>query len=93
VVFPAPFRPRIATRDPLSTATSTSTKISNEPYDLDSPLAVRGVLPHGAGDGKRTFAARSVTRTSSRVDSIRSARRAMFWAATAFVALARILSA
>ena len=39
----------MATREPRSTATSTSAKISSEPYDFDSPLAVSGVLPHGAG--------------------------------------------
>ena len=83
----------MATREPRSTATSTSMKISSEPYDLDSPFAVSGVLPHGAGLGKRTLATLSETRTSSRPEIIFSARLIMFWAATALVALARILSA
>ena len=68
-------------------------KISSDPYDLDSPVAVSGVLPHGAGVGKRTLATLSATRTSSSPESSFSARRAMFCAATALVALARILSA
>ena len=83
----------MATREPRSTATSTSVKISSEPYDLDRPVAVSGVLPHGAGVGKRTLATLSATRTSSRPESSFSARRAMFCAATVLVALARILSA
>ena len=83
----------MATREPRSTATLTSVKISSDPYDLDRPVAVSGVLPHGAGLGNRTLATLSATRTSSRPESSRSARRAMFCAATVLVALARILSA
>jgi hypothetical protein len=83
----------MATREPRSTATSTSVKISSEPYDFDRPDAVSGVLPQDTGFGKRTFATRSEVRTSSRPLSSRSARRAMFCAATVLVALARILSA
>ena len=32
---------------------------SREPYDFDSSAALNGVLPHGAGAGKRIFATRS----------------------------------
>ena len=74
-------------------ARSTSVKISSEPYDLDRPSAVSGVLPQGAGSGKRSLATLSETRTASRPESSRSARLAMFCAATVLVALARILSA
>ena len=52
-----------------------------------------GVLPEGAGSGKRSFATRSTWRTSSSPDSRRSARRTMFCAATAFVAFAPIFAA
>ena len=41
----------MTTRLPLSTARSTSVNTSSEPYDFDSPSAVSGVLPHGAGFG------------------------------------------
>ncbi len=68
-------------------------KTSCEPYDRDRPLARSGVLPHAAGFGKRSFATLSWARSASRPESSRSARRAMFWAATVFVAFARILSA
>ena len=38
-------------------ARSTSVKISSEPYDLrQAARRVSGVLPHGAGFGKRSFA-------------------------------------
>ena len=83
----------MATREPRSTATSTSVKISSDPYDFDSPTAVSGVLPQAAGVGNRTLATLSEARTSSRPPSSFSARRAMFCAATVLVALARILSA
>ena len=49
---PAPFNPRMTTREPLSMARSTSVNTSSDPYDLESSAAVRGVLPHGAGLGK-----------------------------------------
>jgi len=55
--------------------------------------AVSGVRPHGAGTGKRSLATRSAVRSASTPASIRSARRCMFCAALALVALARILSA
>ena len=74
-------------------ARSTSVKISSEPYDLDRPSAISGVLPQGAGSGKRSLATLSEARTASRPASSRSARLAMFCAATVLVALARILSA
>lgn len=74
-------------------ARSTSVKISREPYDLESPSAVSGVLPQGAGSGKRSLATLSDFRSASRPASSLSARRAMFCAATVLVALARILSA
>ena len=84
----------MTTREPLSMARSTSVKISSEPYDLDRPSAISGVLPQGAGSGKRSLATLSETAaTASRPDSSCSARRAMFCAATVLVALARILSA
>ncbi len=83
----------MTTRDPLSMARSTSVKISSEPYDFDRPSAISGVLPQGAGSGKRSLATLSDIRTSSRPESSFSARRAMFCAATVLVALARILSA
>ena len=68
-------------------------KISSEPYDLLSSLAISGVLPHGAGSGKRSLATLSCARTCSAPASSRSARLAMPCAALALVALARILSA
>ncbi len=68
-------------------------KISSEPYDLDSSLAVSGVLPHGAGSGKRSLATRSCARTPSAPASSFSARLSMPCAALALVALARIFSA
>ncbi len=74
-------------------ARSTSVKTSSEPYDFDSSDAVSGVLPLGAGLGSRIFATLSAARVSSSPASSFSARLAMFWAATALVALARILSA
>ena len=42
-------------------ARSTSVKISSEPYDFDRPSAVSGVLPQGAGSGKRSLATLSAT--------------------------------
>ena len=92
VVLPAPFRPRITTREPLSMTTPTSVKISSEPYDLDRSWAEIGVLPQGEGVGKRSFATLSLTRTSSRDDLSFSARRNMPWAAVALLAFARIFS-
>ncbi len=83
----------MTTREPRSIARPTSVKISSEPYDFDRPSAVSGVLPQGAGSGKRSLATLSETRTCSRPASSFSARRAMFCAATVLVALARILSA
>ena len=68
VVLPAPLRPRMTTREPRSMARSTSVKISSEPYDFDRPSAVSGVLPHGAGSGKRSLATLSDCRTASRPD-------------------------
>lgn len=47
-------------------ARSTSVKISREPYDFDRPSAMSGVLPQGAGSGKRSLATLSETRTASR---------------------------
>ena len=92
VVFPAPLRPRITTREPLSITQLTSVKISSEPYDLESSSPDNGVLPHGAGVGKRSLATLSETRTSSRPERSFSARRNMPWAAVALDALARIFS-
>ena len=63
-------------------------KISSDPYDFDRLLAMRGVLPQGAGLGNRSFATRSSWRTSSRPDSIFSARATIWCAAAAFEALA-----
>lgn len=77
----------------MSTARSTSLNTSSEPYDFDSSCAVNGVLPQGAGSGSLILATRSALRSASSPETIRSARRAMFLAAVAFVALARILSA
>ncbi len=37
-------------------ARSTSVKISSDPYERESPSAMSGVLPHGDGFGKRSFA-------------------------------------
>ncbi len=74
-------------------ARSTSVKISSEPYDFDRPSAVSGVLPQGAGSGKRSLATLSEARLASSPASSLSARLAMFCAATVLVALARILSA
>ena len=54
VVLPAPARPRTTTREPRSTARSTSVKTSSEPNDFDSPVAVRGIRPRGEGPGKRS---------------------------------------
>ena len=93
VVLPAPFNPRITTREPLSIAKSTSVKISSEPYDLLRPVAEIGVFPHGEGVGKRNLATRSLLRSSSRFESNFSARRNIPCAALAFVAFARIFSA
>ncbi len=59
VVFPAPLSPSTTTLEPRSIARSTSVKISSEPYDFDSPDAMSGVLPQGAGFGNRSFATRS----------------------------------
>ena len=47
-----------------------------------------GVRPHGAGSGKEMAATLSSARSDSVPASSRSARRAMFWAAVALVALA-----
>ena len=47
-----------------------------------------GVLPQGAGSGKRSLATRSATRTSSRPASIFSARATIWCAAAAFDAFA-----
>ena len=58
-----------------------------------SPLATSGVRPHGAGVGNLILATLSATRSSSSAAIIRSARRNMFCAATALVALAPILAA
>ena len=80
----------MTTREPLSIARSTSVKTSREPYDFDSSLAVRGVLPHGAGAGNLIRATRSELRSASRPDRSRSARFIIDWAACALVALARI---
>ncbi len=74
--------------EPRSIARSTSVKISSDPYDFDRPDAISGVLPHGAGFGKRSFATRSSWRTSSRPASIFSARATIWWAAAALDALA-----
>ncbi len=68
-------------------------KTSSDPYDFDSSVADSGVLPQGAGSGSRMWATRSPLRSFSRPAMSRSARFAMFCAATALVALARILSA
>ncbi len=74
-------------------ARSTSVNTSSEPYDFDSPRAVSGVLPHGAGSGNRSFATLSARRTSDMPAASLAARLSMECAALAFVALARILSA
>ena len=55
--------------------------------------AVSGVLPQAAGSGNLILATLSLARSASIPASSLSARRAMFCAATALVALARILSA
>ena len=68
-------------------------KISSEPYDFDSSLAISGVLPQGAGFGNAIFATRSDSRSSSSEDISFSARFSICWAAVALVALARILFA
>ena len=52
-----------------------------------------GVRPHGAGFGKRIRATLSPRRSGSSPDSSSSARRAMFFAATALVAFAPIFAA
>ena len=83
----------MTTCEPLSMARSTPVKISSEPYVLDRPSAMSGVLPHAAGSGKRILATLSCTRSPSMPARSFSARLAMFCAAVAFVALARILSA
>ena len=93
VVLPAPLSPSTTTREPRSTASETSVNTSSDPYDLDSPSAVSGVRPAGAGVGNRTRATRSRARAPSVPASSRSARLAICWAAVALVALARILSA
>ena len=68
-------------------------KTSSEPNALDSPSAVSGVRPHGAGSGKRMRATLSLLCSGSSAASSWSARRAMFFAATALVAFAPILAA
>ena len=90
VVFPAPFRPRITTRLPLSIARSTSVNTSSDPYDFESSAAVSGVRPHGAGAGNLIRATLSLRRSPSRPAIIFSARLSIDWAAWALVALARI---
>jgi len=77
----------------FGSATSTPVNTSADPYDLDRPTADSGVRPQGAGTGKRSRATRSAVRSASTPAIIRSARRCMFCAALALVALARILSA
>ena len=66
-------------------ARSTSVKISSEPYDFDRPSAISGVLPQGAGSGKRSLATLSEARTppARRAAGRRawpcSARRRSWW--------------
>ncbi len=93
MVLPAPLSPSTTTLAPRSTARSTPLNTSSEPKALLSPSAVSGVRPHGAGAGNRIRATLSFFRVGSRPASSWSARRAMFFAATALVALAPILSA
>ena len=93
MVLPAPFSPSTTTLAPRSTARSTPVKTSSEPNAFDSPSAVSGVRPHGAGSGKRIRATWSRLCSGSSAASIWSARRAMFLAATAFVAFAPIFAA
>ncbi|COX56997.1 Uncharacterised protein [Mycobacterium tuberculosis] len=76
-----------------SSVVSTPVKTSSEPYVLPRPLATSGVRPHAAGVGNLIRATLSATRSSSSAAIIRSARRNMFWAATALVALAPNLAA
>ncbi len=52
-----------------------------------------GVRPQATGSGKRSLATRSTARTSSRPDSIFSARRTIWWAAAALDAFAPNLAA
>ena len=66
---------------------------SSDPYAFDRPSAVSGVRPHGAGFGKRIRATLSLRRSGSSPASSSSARRAMFFAATALVAFAPIFAA
>ena len=93
MVLPAPLRPRTTTFAPLSTARSTPVNTSSDPYAFDRPSAVSGVRPHGAGFGKRIRATLSLRRSGSSPASSSSARRAMFFAATALVAFAPIFAA
>ena len=74
-------------------ARSTPANTSSEPYVFVKSLATNGVRPHAAGLGNLIRATLSATRSSSRAAIIRSARRSMFCAATALVALAPILAA
>ena len=74
-------------------ARSTSVKISSEPYDFDRPSAVSGVLPQGAGSGKRSLATLSGDADRLEAGEQLLGAPAMFCAATVLVALARILSA
>src|SRR3546814_2235583 len=75
VVFPAPLSPRMTTLEPRSIARSTSVKISSDPYDFDRPRAMRGVLPHGAGLGKRSLATRSSWRSEEHTSELQSLMR------------------
>ena len=65
MVLPAPLRPRTTTFAPLSTARSTPVNTSSDPYAFDSPSAVSGVRPHGAGFGNRIRATLSLRRSGS----------------------------
>ena len=68
----------------LSTARLTPAKTMLEPYALEMSLAMMGVRPQGAGSGKRMSATLSCFWASEVSDRSRSARRIMFWAATAW---------
>ncbi len=67
--------------------------ISSEPYDFDSPAAVSGVLPHGAGFGKRDLGDLVGLPLPLQTGQQLLGALGMFWAASALVALARILLA